>query len=75
MDSKNEILTNYLRQFTKREIDIIKYIGDGYNNNEISEKLFISVLTVKKHRTNILSKSNCKNIAHLIKQTTLEGLK
>jgi DNA-binding NarL/FixJ family response regulator len=65
---------HYLNQFTKREIDIIKYIGDGLNNTEIGHKLFISALTVKKHRNNILAKSNCKNTAQLIKQTVLQGL-
>lgn len=64
----------FLHQFTKREIDIIKHIGDGLNNQEIGQKLFISTLTVKKHRNNILAKSKCKNTAHLIKQTVLQGL-
>lgn len=34
-------------------MDIIKLISNGLNNNEIADKLFISVLTVKKHRRNI----------------------
>ena len=61
-------------EFSKREIDIIKLIGDGLNNNEIAEKLFISALTVKKHRNNILTKSNSKNTAQLIKNCILQGL-
>lgn len=63
-----------LKEFSKREIDIIKLIGDGLNNNEIAEKLFISELTVKKHRTNILRKSDSKNTAQLIKNCILQGL-
>lgn len=46
--------TQELKEFSKREIDIIKLIGNGLSNAEIAEKLFISVLTVKKHRNNIL---------------------
>lgn len=45
-----------LREFSKREIDIIKLLGNGFNNNEIAKKLFISPLTVKKHRTNYIDK-------------------
>ena len=60
--------------FSRREIDIIKYIGDGLNNNQIADKLFISNLTVKKHRNNILAKSNCKNTAQLIKNSVIQGL-
>jgi DNA-binding CsgD family transcriptional regulator len=61
-------------EFSKREIDIIRLIGDGLNNNEIAEKLFISPLTVKKHRTNILTKSDSKNTAELIKNCILQGV-
>jgi DNA-binding CsgD family transcriptional regulator len=63
-----------LREFSKREIDIIKLLGNGFNNNEIAEKLFISPLTVKKHRTNILTKSDSKNTVQLIKKCILQGL-
>jgi len=61
-------------QFSKREIDIIKCIAEGLNSNEIGEKLFISEQTVKKHRNNILAKSDCKNTAQLIKNSVLQGL-
>jgi DNA-binding CsgD family transcriptional regulator len=61
-------------KFSKREIDIIKYVAEGLNNQEIGEKLFISALTVKKHRNNILNKSACKNAAQLIKLCVLQGL-
>ena len=61
-------------EFSKREIDIIKLIGSGLNTTEIAEKLFISPLTVKKHRNNILSKSGSKNTAELIKNCIIQGL-
>jgi len=63
-----------LREFSKREIDIIKLLANGLNNNEIAEKLFISPLTVKKHRTNILTKSDSKNTVQLIKKCILQGI-
>lgn len=69
-DEKNQ----YLKEFSKREIDIIKLISNGLNNTEIAEKLFISVLTVKKHRNNILTKSYSKNTAQLIKNCILQGI-
>ena len=69
-DEKNQ----ELKEFSKREIDIIKLIGNGLSNAEIAEKLFISILTVKKHRNNILSKSDSKNTAQLIKNCILQGI-
>lgn len=61
-------------EFSKREIDIIRLLSNGLNNNEIATKLFISPLTVKKHRKNILTKSDSKNTVELIKNSILQGL-
>lgn len=61
-------------KFSKREIEVIKCIADGLSNDGIADKLFISVLTVKKHRTNIMAKSEYKNTAQLIKACVLQGL-
>lgn len=43
-------------EFTGRELEILKLISQGKNNDEIAEKLFLSVRTVEKHLTNIYSK-------------------
>lgn len=48
-DSRVEMLTN-------RELEIVKMIGLGKNNLEISEELFLSEGTVKNHLTKILDK-------------------
>ncbi|MDI5949461.1 LuxR C-terminal-related transcriptional regulator [Flavobacterium yafengii] len=66
--------TQCFSEFSKREIDIIKLIAEGFDNNEIAETLFISVNTVKQHRKNILKKSNSRNTAQLIRKSTLQGL-
>jgi two-component system, NarL family, response regulator LiaR len=41
---------------TARELDVLRLIVDGCSNAEISEKLFITVGTVKTHVRNILNK-------------------
>jgi two-component system, NarL family, response regulator LiaR len=41
---------------TERELDVLKCLGEGMTNQEISEDLFIGVKTVKTHVSNILSK-------------------
>lgn len=61
-------------QYSKREVDIIRLIADGLTNLQIAERLFISELTVKKHRTNILAKSDCNNTAQLVKTSILTGI-
>jgi two-component system response regulator NreC len=59
---------------TKREIEIISYISQGFTNPQIGEKLFISHRTVDSHRTNIMKKLNLHNVAGLIRFAFQNGL-
>lgn len=51
---------------TEREVLILTMICDEFTNMEIAERLFISNRTVDGHRTNLLSKTGCKNTAGLV---------
>ena len=59
--------------FTKREIEIIKLLAEGYGTKTIAEKLFISPTTTETHRKNILRKSGCDNSVMLIAKSFSEG--
>jgi len=48
-------------QLSAREQDVLDLIAEGNSNNDIAEKLYISVRTVKFHVSSILSKLNVKN--------------
>jgi len=54
-------------ELTKREKEILSLIAEGLNNQEISEKLFISPRTVDTHRTNIMQKLDIHDAANLVK--------
>jgi ATP/maltotriose-dependent transcriptional regulator MalT len=43
-------------EFTGRELEVLRLIAEGKNNEEIAEKLFLSIRTIEKHITNIYSK-------------------
>lgn len=45
-----------LHELTDRELDVLILLSQGYSNSKISQTLFISEGTTKKHITNILSK-------------------
>lgn len=45
-----------LSALSDREKEIIRLITDGCTNNDIAERLFLSVHTVKTHRKNIIKK-------------------
>ena len=53
-------------ELTKRELEVLQLIFQGYSNKEIADKLFISVRTVTNHRANLNAKTNSKNTASLI---------
>lgn len=50
---------------TPREIDILKLVGEGKNNKEISEELALSVGTVKNHISQLLDKLNLRDRTQL----------
>ncbi len=52
---------------TRREIEIMRHIGQAQNNKQIGEKLFISDQTVSVHRKNIMRKLGVNSTANLIK--------
>ena len=58
---------NIKEPLTKREMEILKLICDGYSSKDIGEKLFISINTVETHRKRILMKLNVKNSVGVVK--------
>ncbi len=60
LEGKNSILTN-------REIEIVKLVSEGYKNQEIAEKLFISIRTVDVHKNNIMKKLKLKSTIEIVK--------
>ena len=59
---------------SRREKEVLLLIADGLTNNEIADKLFISVPTVNTHRKSLLEKLKAKNTAILIGRATKQGL-
>jgi two-component system, NarL family, nitrate/nitrite response regulator NarL len=54
---------SFLKQFnlTKRELEVLQLLKTEATNQQIAEKLFLSVYTVETHRKNIMQKLNLKN--------------
>lgn len=55
-------------KLSSREVEILQLLKDGYSNKEVSQKLFLSELTVKTHRKNIMAKMGARNIADLLRK-------
>lgn len=56
---------NSASTFTDRELEILKLICESLTNEQIAEKINLSIDTVKWHRANLLTKSGCSNSAGL----------
>lgn len=58
---------------TKRELEILDLVHNGFNSIEIAEKLHTSKFTVDTHRKNILKKTNSKNFMELLRKMSFNG--
>jgi DNA-binding NarL/FixJ family response regulator len=59
---------------SKRELEVIRLIAEGFTNPQISEKLFVSPHTVTTHRRNILQKLGANNTAAVVMYAVQSGL-
>ncbi len=57
----------FLKQFqlTKRELELLQLIKQNYTNQQMADKLFLSIYTVETHRKNIMQKLQLKNPVEL----------
>ncbi len=65
---------NEYERLTDREREILQLVAEGRTNREIADRLFISVKTVLRHRTNIMDKLGFHNRTELIKYAISKGL-
>src|SRR5690554_727741 len=56
-----------LQKLSERQIEIIKLWGSSLTNQEIADKLCISIRTVETHKTHIMQKLQLKTTIDLIK--------
>lgn len=57
-------------EISKRELEVVELLLEGLKYKEISEKLFISLSTVKKHVTSVYRKTGTSNKVELISKLT-----
>ena len=59
---------------THREKDVLEYLIQGLSNEEIAEKLFVTIATVKAHLSSIFSKFCVKNRTQAIVMALKENI-
>lgn len=63
-----------LEQITGREREVLALVGEGLNNAEIAERLFITPLTAKTHVSRIMNKLMVRDRAQLVVLAYESGL-
>lgn len=61
-------------QLSAREREVLKLIAEGATNKTIAEAMNISIKTVEKHRTNLMSKLNVHDLVGLVRIAIKHGL-
>jgi len=59
---------------TTREKEILKLFVEGFSNQEIADRLFISIRTVETHKNNIMQKFNFKSSVEMVKFALVNNL-
>ena len=63
-----------LLPLTPREIQLLQLISEGCTNSEMAEKMHLSIKTVERHRANLMTKLNARNLVELIRIAIKHGL-
>ncbi|VEP13967.1 Transcriptional regulatory protein LiaR [Hyella patelloides LEGE 07179] len=61
LKSAHPTSTDALNQLSSRELEVLRLIGQGKNNQEIAQTLHLSIGTVKNYVTQILSKLSLRD--------------
>lgn len=56
-----------------REIEVLHLVAEGFTNQEMADKLFLSKRTVEGHRQTLIDKTGSKNTAALIRFAVTNG--
>ncbi|HRJ59013.1 MAG TPA: response regulator transcription factor, partial [Anaerolineales bacterium] len=74
LSAKPAVSDSLFPELTDRELELLRLIAQGLNNQEIAHKLVISPKTVRNHITNIFSKLQVADRAQAIVRAREAGL-
>jgi DNA-binding NarL/FixJ family response regulator len=67
-------VTHSSQPLTRREVEVLQYIAQGFTNKKIAEALFLSIRTINTHRTNLMQKLDIHDTARLVRYAIETGL-
>ena len=73
-NGKSSGAPSVFHSLTQREREVLKLVAEGKSNKLVAEFLSLSVKTVEKHRSNLMSKLGLHNVAGLTAYAMEKGL-
>ena len=70
---RDPVMPTSNRELSRREIDVLRCVASGMRAKEIAKKLFISVKTVDRHKSNIMSKIGVNSQLEMARYAIREG--
>ena len=59
---------------TQREVEVLDYAKEGFSNEEIAERIYVSKHTTKAHISSIIKKLQAKNRINAVYKAVKRGL-
>ena len=67
-------LAQELQVLTPRELEVLRLVAEGRTNQEIADRLVLSIKTVQAHRANVMEKLGLHDITKLVRFAVRHGL-
>lgn len=59
---------------SKRELEVLQLMAEGFSNKEIAEKLFVSLNTIKTHSSKVFEKLDVKRRTQAVEKAKKNGI-
>jgi two-component system response regulator NreC len=59
---------------TSREREVLQLVAEGHTNQEIADRLSLSVKTVQSHRAAVMEKLGLRDVTHLVRYAVRRGI-
>ncbi len=69
-----EVESGFIEPLTERELEVLQLIAEGLTNQEVANRLYLSLHTVKAHARNIYGKLSVKNRTQAVAKAKALGI-
>lgn len=73
-EDKSSNLHPWIQELSPREVEVLALISEGLSNQEIADRLFLSLNTVKTHSSNIFLKLDVKRRTQAVSKARELGI-